>query len=100
MKEINKKSICVRAVSFFGEENQMYKTVEELAELQQAIVKYRFDSDKESRKYNLIEEIVDVEIMLEQLKVILVQKGWYKNYTDCFYFKLEKLDNLLNNKKK
>ncbi len=46
----------------FGNKNQKKKVIEELSELIKAII-------KDNRK-NIIEEIADVEIMLEQLKMI------------------------------
>lgn len=58
-----------RIADYYGYEKQSRKTVEELAELTVAINKY-IDEPKESHFLNLIEEIADVEIMLEQLKII------------------------------
>lgn len=49
-------------LSYFGIENQKKQTIEELAELIRAI-------SKEDVR-NITEEIADVEIMLEQLKMI------------------------------
>ena len=54
-----------RAIEYYGAENQENMCVEECAELIQAInKKHRGDP------HNIPEEIADVEIMLEQLKII------------------------------
>lgn len=58
-----------KIVDFYGYEKQSRKTMEELGELTVAINKY-IDEPKESKFLNLIEEIADVEIMLQQLKII------------------------------
>lgn len=57
--------IMLHAISIFGEEMQEIVAIEECAELIQAIShKHR------CREHNIPEEIADVEIMLEQLKII------------------------------
>lgn len=62
MKE---SEILTSAIMVFGEKAQEEVAIEELAELIQAIShKHR------GRKDNIAEEIADVEIMLEQLKII------------------------------
>ena len=60
------------AIERYGEHRQLVKVCEELAELQQAICK-RFDVSVgyERDGEEVVEEIADVEIMLEQLRVIL-----------------------------
>ena len=53
------------AISVFGEKAQEEVAIEECSELIQAIThKHR------GREHNIAEEIADVEIMLEQLKII------------------------------
>ena len=57
-----------------GIKNQMIKVIEELAELQKELCKYSlYNQEKDSFSIltNICEEIADVEIMLEQLKIIL-----------------------------
>lgn len=57
------------AVKEWGEDAQIRQLFEEMAELQKAVCKwYR---QKRIAKCEIIEEIADVEIMLEQLKVML-----------------------------
>lgn len=53
------------AISVYGEEAQENMAVEECAELIQAINKKH-----RGQEHNIPEEIADVEIMLEQLKII------------------------------
>lgn len=50
-----------------GYDAQVLVTLEELAELQQALCKLQRNITKESLR-NLTEEIADVELMLEQIK--------------------------------
>lgn len=57
--------IMVAAIRTYGEDAQEKVAIEEMAELIQAILhKHR------GRPHNIAEEIADVEIMLEQLKII------------------------------
>ena len=53
------------AIKTFGEQAQENQTIEECAELIQAI-----NHKHRGREHNIPEEIADVEIMLEQLKII------------------------------
>lgn len=54
-----------------GEHNQMIKCVEELTELSQVLCKVLSSDDSGATKDKAIEEIADVEIMLNQIKIIL-----------------------------
>lgn len=58
------KSKCHQIAEHYGEEHQMLKSVEEMAELTQAIIKYLDDPAEWDA---LIEELADVLIMVEQL---------------------------------
>ena len=63
------KRIFRQSLEKYGKEPQCRQTMEECAELIQAINKFlRYPNDKHYA--NLIEEIADVEIMLYQLKVM------------------------------
>lgn len=74
------KEIMQKAVNTYGLQNQMIKTVEELAELSQAMCKsiVRLNSSENSFTLsedlksvdNLFEEMADVEIMLAQCKMM------------------------------
>ena len=55
-------------ISFYGEKNQKRKAIEELVELTELLIK---DVNKdEFNKDDLYSEVADVEIMLEQIKMI------------------------------
>ena len=62
---MKKYDIPKAAIEFYGADHQLNKTTEELAELIQAINKWR--ESPENERFNLIQEIADVEIMLLQL---------------------------------
>lgn len=74
------KETMYKAINTYGVENQMIKTVEELSELSQALCKsiVRLNYTKEKTSLvddlksvdNIFEEIADVEIMLEQCKIM------------------------------
>ena len=57
-----------RIAAYYGGNHQRRKTIEELAELIQALAKY----SPNQPLIDIIEEIADVEIMLEQLKFLLM----------------------------
>ena len=56
-------------INTYSTRNQEDIAVEELAELQKAILKHRRYNSKETEQ-SIFDEIADVEIMLEQLKII------------------------------
>jgi len=62
---MTEKDIFNVAIKVYGEVNQENMAIEECAELIQAINKKH-----RGMKHNIPEEIADVEIMLEQLKII------------------------------
>lgn len=66
------KAICYKIADHYGEEHQMLKAVEEMAELSQVIIKAVNDqpNDKfqaETMKDEMLSELADVIIMTEQL---------------------------------
>lgn len=67
------REICTAAVKRFGREVQLGIAQEECAELVQAISKYRRAGFQVSSPAweKVIEEMADVEIMLEQLRIAL-----------------------------
>lgn len=66
--EKNPKEEKLRAIiAHYGEEEQKLKAIEELTELQEALIK---DSIKGGFEYAIAEEIADVYVMLAQLKII------------------------------
>lgn len=65
------------AISKYGSSHQTLKAIEELGELERALIKkmmnqieFTYRKDIQSNHYNLIEEIADVEIMIYQIKQI------------------------------
>ena len=61
------KDIILKVLEHFGFNRQKVKAVEELSELQNAILR---DLDGRGNYNNIVEEIADVEIMLIELKTM------------------------------
>lgn len=84
--------IYQKAIDTFGEENQINKTIEECAELILALSHHKlnrcFDND-------VIEEMADVEIMLEQMKLIFCNSD-DKIYNSIKARKLNRLNRTIN----
>lgn len=74
--------ILHNAIDFYGSSMQELKAMEELSELIQAIARARTCDDEEryTAFENLAEEMADVEIMLEQLKIIHNNRDWIKTW--------------------
>lgn len=68
---MNERDIYRQAIVQFGSEHQIRKAAEELGELIQALMRF---GNGEPVIGNVCEEIADVEIMLEQLKIILGER--------------------------
>ena len=79
-----------RAIKHYGPRNQMMIACEESAELIQAISKcIRYKVDIEAKQH-LTEEIADVLIMIDQLKIIMDIKDYE---IDCYRsYKLNRLN--------
>lgn len=84
---MNEYEIYRQAVEHFGKLNQIIKAMEECGELIQALARW---AEGEPVIGNICEEIADVEIMLEQVKVILGEQ--YEEYLELK--KAEKLGRL------
>ena len=80
-------TIYKKAIEKFGADNQKRIAQEELAELIQAISK-----DCRNKKHNVEEEIADVEIILNQLKLIYDAQKINK----WRLYKLERLEKYIN----
>lgn len=78
------RDVVTRATRGWSDEEQMLVAIEELGELSTALAKYLND-----RPSNVEEEICDVIIMIEQLKIIFEASN-LDIYLDR---KLDKLDN-------
>lgn len=78
----------------WGADSQYFMLIEECAEVIQAISKlWRKDPLAVNR---LIKELVDLQLMLDQIKYILQSKGLEKQYDIEMKMKLERLKMLLN----
>ena len=89
------KETMHKAINTYGVGNQIIKTVEELSELSQALCKslIRLNYTKEKISLesvdNIFEEMADVEIMLEQCKMI-----FYKSEDKINDYKNKKIKRL------
>lgn len=83
---MTEKEIFETAIKVFGECNQENMAIEECAELIQAINKKH-----RGMEHNIPEEIADVEIMLEQLKIA---NGCHEEVETI---RKEKVERLFNN---
>jgi len=70
---MEKEELYGKIIKKFGIQNQITKTIEELSELQKALCKFQlYNSPDELATLveNIGEEIADVEIMIDQVKLI------------------------------
>lgn len=84
-------NILNKAVEVYGDK-QILQSIEEMAELTQALSKYvrNKGTEKEVKTLdNITEEIADVEIMLEQIKILLDIKS-----KDIGFYKIRKINRL------
>lgn len=66
-----KNLVILKAIETYGDNSQINMAVEEMSELTQALMKSRRnDVNLQDVLNNISEEIADVEIMLEQIKLI------------------------------
>lgn len=73
-------------INSYGTRSQEDVAIEEMAELQKAILKHRRYTGDETRA-EIIDEIADVEIMIEQLKIIFSCKKEVESRID---YKIER----------
>lgn len=90
--DINEKEIYKRALDVYGKEAQICMVFEEMAELQKELCKYLRESEIIG---NITEEIADVEIMLEQMKLLF---GIEKEVEKEKKYKLKRLEERLKEK--
>lgn len=100
---IDESRLCELATELWGDTSQLLKTIEELSELQRAISRYliiKFDENiaKDGEHWNrdlqimeIYHEIVDVEIMIAQVKHILKKPAIYAQARDVKFQNLERL---------
>lgn len=77
-------TIHQRALNKFGEQNQKDMAIEEMSELTQALMK-----ERRGRESNVAEEIADVQIVLDQMKLL------YPNCISWEQIKLARLEEML-----
>lgn len=95
MKTYNKRiELCKDAIDKWGIDSQLNQVIEECAELIKAIQKWRRQPNI-TTEHNIIEEVVDVSIMLMQIKVLFPHPSAWDKYENV---KFEKLRMLLNYK--
>lgn len=89
--------ILYNAIAAFGEDHQIDKAIEELSELIQALCKWKtgrdilFDDDGRAERYDhVLEEMADVMIMLDQLKII------FEDPVDDQRTKIDRLATMVN----
>jgi hypothetical protein len=90
--------IMLNAINHFGWELQFNHAIQEMAELTKEITEYIGREKLNHKKLNKVEiadEIADVEIMLEQVKMIL---GNHSEVTVRKIFKLKRLQERLEKK--
>ena len=73
-------------INCYGCKSQEDIAIEELSELQKAILKHRRKPCEETRK-DIIDELADVEIMAEQLKIIY---SCYKEVEERKSYKIDR----------
>lgn len=88
IQKTDKVDIYLAALNRFGKENQVLVCLEELAELQHALCKVMRHGLDEEKLDKLAEEIADVEITLEQMRLA------FKISTQVEKWKTRKLNRL------
>ena len=89
---MNEKELYINAVNLWGKQSQVLMAIEEMGELLQALSKIQ-------RKENgcdwdhVIQEIADVEIMMEELKVVFCVSD--EKFKEVKKAKLLKLENAI-----
>lgn len=91
-KEVEyEQKILRKAIQEYGVLNQIFMLFEEMSELQKEIVKFKRATKEQEiieTQKNIIEEIADVTIMLEQIRIIFdIQNTFSKVYD----FKINRL---------
>lgn len=94
MRDVDRKRVLDDALCIYGQEMQVIVAIEEMAELQKALTKWlrQFKDDSGDVQRGTIEEvqeeIADVQIMLDQLKLL------FDKYNRIRMFENIKLDRL------
>jgi NTP pyrophosphatase (non-canonical NTP hydrolase) len=91
---MDSKRVLSDAIETFGFEKQSLVLIEEMAELTQAIVKQRRESDDFFFSNSMLEEMADVQIMLDQMHLALNHPGVVK-YNYLYFQKIRRLADIL-----
>lgn len=93
---MNEKYICQKAVKLWGHEKQINQAIQEKAELIKELTKI---GQGRTNNAAITEEIVDVHIMMEQLKIIMREKmnSFDQLYKDTYNYKMLRLEQWLKN---
>ena len=89
---MTEEKIYKRALEKWGVETQIKMCIEELAELIQTLIKYGRKING-SNKNDIAEEIADVELMIEQMKVVF---DIHKEVEEWKHEKIKRLEGYLN----
>ncbi len=89
MKE---KEIYQAAIDTFGEDHQIDRMIEEMSEVTHALLRQRRCKHGVIEKDNVYEELADLEIVLEQMKIIF----GYENVLPHKTYKLARLEYKIN----
>lgn len=89
---VDQLSVLIVAIEKYGENSQLDMAIEECAELIQAINKCRRSLFATNKIDDLASEIADVEIMIEQLKIIFAFRQSVQEHKNA---KIERLKNRL-----
>lgn len=91
---MDSKRVLSDAIETFGFEKQSLVLIEEMAELTQAIVKQRRESDDFFFSNSMLEEMADVQIMLDQMHLAMSHHGVVK-YNHLYSQKIRRLADIL-----
>lgn len=87
---IDEEKVLQNAIDTFGIEKQLIVTIEELSELQKAIAKYLRYNKSDEYVGEIIEEIIDAEIMIRQVKKIFKIDEFYNIILKVKFRKLQR----------
>ncbi len=85
-----RRAVLMEAFQTWGQRNREDKLLEEAGEAAQAIIKARYNPCRETQLHK-IEEIVDLGILVDQLKVIFEATGLGEELANLERQKLQKL---------
>lgn len=87
MNARKEENILLQAIVEYGAEAQTDMMIEEMSELTKALLKHRRKESKETLD-NILEEIADVQIMLDQMKLIHDDEKATDEYRDAKLLRL------------